>query len=76
MRVNLLTLVGAALIVLGFVAFTYRGIPYRSTATATDAASLRTRSDSRKVVPMSPLVVGLVFVGGAVLLAAGSARSS
>jgi len=74
MRVNLLTLVGAALIVLGIVAFAYRGIPYRSGQKVVDAASLRTSVSSRKIIPMSPLWIGLALVGGAALVAVGSTK--
>jgi hypothetical protein len=74
MRVNLLGFVGAALIVLGIVAFAYRGIPYRSGEKVVDAASLRTGVNSRKIIPMSPLLIGLVLVGGALLVAVGSTK--
>lgn len=76
MRVSLLTVIGAALIVLGIVAFAYRGIPYISSETISEAASLPAGFDRRRTVAMSPLMIGLVFVSGAVLLAVGSARSS
>ena len=76
MRINLLTLVGAALIVFGIVTFAYRGIPYRSGEKIVDVASLRTSVNSRKIIPMSPLLIGLVLVGGAALVAVGSTRSS
>ena len=76
MRINLITLVGVALIVLGIVAFTYRGIPYRSREKIVDAGSLPTNANTRKIIPMSPLLIGLVIVGGAALLAVGSKKSS
>jgi uncharacterized membrane protein YidH (DUF202 family) len=73
-RVNLITLVGVTLIVLGIVAFTYRGIPYRSREKVIDAGSSRTNVSVRKIIPMSPLSIGFVLVGGAVLIAVGSAK--
>jgi hypothetical protein len=76
MRINLITLVGVALIVLGIVAFTYRGIPYRSREKIVDVRSLPTNANTRKIIPMSPLLIGLVIVGGAALLAVGSKKSS
>jgi len=76
MRVNLLTLVGAALIVLGIVAFAYRGIPYRSGERVIDAASLRTSVNSRKIISMSPLLIGLVLMGGAALVGVGATKAS
>lgn len=76
MRINLITLVGVALIVLGIVAFTYRGIPYRSREKVIDVGSLRTNTNPRKIILMSPLLIGLVIVGGAALLAVGSKKFS
>ena len=76
MRINLITLVGVALVVLGIVAFTYRGIPYRSREKVVDVRSLPTNANTRKIIPMSPLLIGLVIVGGAALLAVGSKKSS
>ncbi len=76
MRMNwIITLAGTALIVLGIVAFAYRGIPYRSGEKVIDVASLRTSVNSRKIIPMSPLLIGLAFVGGGALVAVGSAKS-
>ena len=72
----LITVAGAALIVLGIVAFTYRGIPYRSGEKVADVGSLRTNVSMRKVIPVSPLSIGLMLVGGAVLLAVGFTKSS
>jgi hypothetical protein len=71
----IITLAGTALIVLGIVAFAYRGIPYRSGEKVIDVASLRTSVNSRKIIPMSPLLIGLAFVGGGALVAVGSAKS-
>lgn len=76
MRAYLLTFVGAALIVVGVIAFAYRGIPYTSTETLVGADSPRTAAISRKIIPMSPLLIGFVLVGGAALLAVGAVKSS
>ena len=76
MRADFLTVIGATLIICGIVAFTYRGIPYGSNETVTAAPTLSVSVDRRKTIPMSPLLIGLVFVAGATLLAVGSAKSS
>ena len=73
---NLLTLVGAALLVFGIVTFAHRGIPYRSGEKVVDVASLRTSVNSRKIISMSPLLIGLALMGGAVLVGLGSKKSS
>jgi hypothetical protein len=77
MRMNsIITLAGAALIVFGFVAFAYRGIPYRSGEKVIDVSSVRTSVNSRKIIPMSPLLIGLVLMGGAALVGVGATKAS
>jgi hypothetical protein len=76
MRMSPLTLVGIALVVLGIVAFAYHGIPYTSREKIIDVGSLQASVDTRKTVPMSPLLIGLTLAGGAVLVAVGSKKSS
>lgn len=77
MRMNsIITLAGAALIFFGIVTFAYRGIPYRSGEKVTEVGSLHTSVNSRKIIPMSPLLIGLVLMGGAVLVGVGSSKSS
>lgn len=75
MRITLITLVGIALIVLSIVAFAYRGIPYTSREKIIDSDPLRASVDTQKVIPMSPLLIGLALVSGAVLIAVGSKES-
>jgi hypothetical protein len=76
MRITPIILVGIALIVLGIVAFAYHGIPYTSREKVIDVGSLQASVDTRKTIPMSPLSIGLALVGGAVLVAVGSKKSS
>ena len=76
MRMNSITLVGIALIVLGIVAFAYKGIPYTSRDTIIDIGPLHTTADTQKTFPLSPLFGGLALVGGIVLLVAGAKKSS
>jgi hypothetical protein len=73
MRINLISFVGIILIVLGIVAFTYRGIPYTSRENNIDAGYA---GNTQKTVPMSPLLIGMVLVSGAALIAVGSKKSS
>jgi hypothetical protein len=75
MRITLITLVGIALIVLSIVAFAYRGIPYTSREKVIDSDPLKASVDTQKVIPMSPLLIGLALVSGAVLIAVGSKES-
>jgi hypothetical protein len=76
MRISLLTFVGIALIVLSIVAFAYRGIPYTSREKVMDIGPVQASVDARKTIPMSPLAIALVLVGGTVLIAVGARKSS
>ena len=73
MRMNPITLVGIALIVLGIVAFTYQGITYTSRGKIIDIGPFQTTADTQKTIPLLPLSGGLALVGGIVW--AGSERS-
>ena len=75
MRINLLTLVGIVLVILGIVAFSYRGIPYTSGEAVIEAGSPQVSVSTRKTIPMSPLLIGLALVSGAALIAIGSTKS-
>ena len=75
MRIGPMTLIGIALVVLSIVAFAYRGIPYTSREKIVDRDPLKASIDTQKVIPMSPLLIGLAFVSGAVLIAVGSKGS-
>jgi hypothetical protein len=73
MRIMLMKFFGIALVVLGIVAFAYRGIPYTSREPVMDSDPVKA-TDSRKVIPISPLLIGFALVSGAVLIRAGVLR--
>jgi hypothetical protein len=73
MRIMLMKFFGIALVVLSIVAFAYRGIPYTSREKVIDGDSVKA-TDSRKVIPISPLLIGLALVSGAVLIRVGVLR--
>jgi uncharacterized membrane protein len=75
MRINPITLVGIALIVLGIVAFAYQGITYTSREKIIDIGPLQATADTQKTIPLSPLLGGLALVGGIVLVVVGAKRS-
>ena len=76
MRINPITLVGIALIVLGIVAFAYQGITYTSREKIIDIGPLQATAETKKTIPLSPLLGGLVLVGGIVLVVVGTKKSS
>jgi uncharacterized membrane protein len=75
MRINPITLVGIALIVLGIVAFAYQGITYTSRDKVIDIGPIHATADTQKTIPLSPLLGGLAFVGGIVLVVVGAKKS-
>ena len=76
MRIKQLTLGGIVLIVLGIVALAYQGITYTSRETVLDIGPIHATADTQKTIPFSPLLGGLVLVGGIVLVVVGAKKSS
>jgi len=76
MGIKSITLFGIALIVLGIVAFAYQGISYTSREKIIDVGPLQASVDTKKTIPLSPLLGGLVLVGGIVLVVVGTKKSS
>ena len=64
MRINPITLVGIALIVLGIVAFAYQGVTYTSREKVIDFGPIHATADTEKTIPLSPLVGGTVVGAG------------
>lgn len=75
MRINPITLVGIALVVLGIVAFAYQGITYTSREKIVDIGPLQATADTQKTIPLPPLLGGLVLAGGIVLVLVGAKKS-
>jgi uncharacterized membrane protein len=75
MRINQITLVGIALVVLGIVAFAYQGITYTSREKIIDIGPIQATADTQKTIPLPPLLGGLVLAGGIVLVLVGAKKS-
>ena len=75
MRINSITLVGIALIVLGIVAFAYQGITYTSREKLIDIGPLQASVDTKKTIPLPPILGGLLLAGGIVLVIVGAKKS-
>ena len=60
---------------LGIVAFAYQGISYTSREKVIDIGPLHATADTQKTIPLSPLLGGLVLVGGIVLVVVGAKKS-
>ena len=75
MRINSIMFVGIALIVLGVVAFAYQGITYTSREKVIDIGPLQASVDTKKTIPLSPLLGGLALAGGIVLVVVGTKKA-
>jgi hypothetical protein len=62
---------GLVLIVLGIGAFTYKGITYTAREKIIDIGPLEASADTRKTIPLSPIVAGAAIAGGAALIIIG-----
>ncbi len=69
------TILGMALILLGLVAFAYQGITYTTREKVIDLGPLQATVDTKKTLPLPPLVGGLALVSGVVLLIVGARRA-
>jgi uncharacterized membrane protein len=75
MRINPITVVGIALILLGIVAFAYQGITYTSREKIIDIGPLQATAETKKTIPLSPVLGGLALVGGIFLVVVGAKKS-
>jgi uncharacterized membrane protein len=75
MRINPITLIGIALILLGIVAFAYQGITYTSREKIIDIGPLQATAETKKTIPLSPVLGGLALLGGIVLVVVGAKKS-
>ena len=71
-----ITLVGIAFILLGIVAFTHQGGSSTSAEKIIDIGPIHATADTQKTSPISPLLGGLMLVGGIALVAVGAKKSS
>jgi UDP-N-acetylmuramyl pentapeptide phosphotransferase/UDP-N-acetylglucosamine-1-phosphate transferase len=66
-----LQVAGLILIVLGIISFTYQGINYTTHKKVVDIGPIQASTTEHKTIPLPPVLGGLAFVGGIVLLVAG-----
>jgi hypothetical protein len=69
------TILGMALILLGLVAFAYQGITYTTREKVIDLGPLQATVDTKKTLPLPPLVGGLALASGIVLLIVGARKA-
>jgi hypothetical protein len=75
MRINVAMIVGIALIVLGVVAFSYQGITYTTREKVIDIGPVQATAETKKTIPLPPILGGLSLIGGIVLVIVGARKS-
>ncbi len=69
------TLVGIILIAIGVVALVFHGITYTTHKKVIDIGPIQATTETKKTIPLPPVLGGLALVGGIVLVIAGTKRS-
>ena len=64
-------LIGIALIVLGVVALAYQGVTYTSREKIIDIGPIQATHETKKTIPLPPLLGGIALAGGIVLVIRG-----
>ncbi len=70
-----MTVVGVLLIAIGILALAYGGITYTQREKVLDLEPLQATTETKKQIPMPPILGGLALVGGIDLLVTGSRKS-
>jgi uncharacterized membrane protein len=69
------TLIGILLIVLGVLALAYQGITYTKREKVLDVGPIEATKETRKTIPLPPVLGGVALVGGIALVLAGARRA-
>ena len=68
------TLVGILLIILGIVGLAYPRISYTTREKVVDLGPIEATRETKKSIPLPPVLGGLSLAGGVILLVAGKGR--
>jgi len=68
------TLIAIMLIALGIVAFGYQGITYTTKEKVVDLGALQVTAETKKTLPLPPIVGAIALVGGIALLIMGQKK--
>ena len=60
--------VGIILVILGVLALVYQGIQYTTREKILDIGSLKVSADTKKTIPLPPVVGGVALVAGIALI--------
>jgi hypothetical protein len=71
---NITTIIGITLIVLGVVGLVYGGITYTSSKNVVDVGSMHVQVDQKQQIPLSPVFGAAAVAVGVVLIILGRRR--
>ena len=69
-------IVGMLLIVLGVVALAYQGVSYTTREKVIDLGPIEASKETKKTIPLPPVLGGLALAGGIALVVVGSKGNS
>jgi hypothetical protein len=75
MRRTPLIAIGVVLVLLGAAALIWKGVSYTQRETLVDVGPVNITADTKKSVPLSPILGGVALAGGAVLIVVGARKS-
>ncbi len=61
-------IIGLVLVVIGILALLYGGISYNRQRTVLDVGPFKATATEQKNIPLSPIIGGIVLLGGVLLL--------
>ena len=71
---NPLRIIGILLIALGLVALAYQGITYTKSEKVLEVGPITATKETKKTIPLPPVLGGVALLGGVVLLVASWSR--
>lgn len=71
---NIITIIGVILVVLGVVGLIYGGITYTTSRNVVDVGSMHVQVDQNKQVPLSPIAGAVAVAIGVILIIVGRRR--
>ena len=73
---NVMTIIGIILIVLGVVGLIYGGITYTSSKDVVDLGAVKLQVDQKKEIPLSPIAGARAVAVGVILMLVGRRRNA
>ena len=68
------TLAGILLIILGIVSLVFQGITYKTEKNVVKLGPIQAEEETKKQIPLPPILGGISLVGGIALVAVGSRK--